>query len=77
MWRAVTIKKIKENENEYSENDTNSLHNKAFECLETDMKCPEWQKNADPIQITYLRIIRDIAAMKKIVLFEVSDNKKL
>lgn len=66
---------IGENENEYAEKDPSPSHNEDFECLETNMKWFERQKNADSIQLTYLRIIGCVTSLKR--MYEQSDNRKL
>lgn len=55
-----------EKENECCENDPGLSHNEAFECLEIAMKWLKRQNDADPIQLTCLRIIRDMAALKSL-----------
>lgn len=63
-------KEIEENKNECSENDPNPslsvmIYHITFECLERDIKWLEWQKNADSIELTQLRIIRDMATLER------------
>lgn len=50
-------KEIEENEKKCSENYLGPTSNETFECLETNMKWLEWQNDADPIQLTYLKTI--------------------